>query len=141
MNLNKKYDFKRLELIWYNFAGHLDMVDKKFHKDILISLYHCDDKIMEKVTREVLFISTSQHADAWRMSIKDIKLLEAKSLIFLSDNLHNMSQLKRIFIILHEIGHHILKHKSLLDELSTSEFYKQEMDADNFAKNVKKKIK
>ncbi len=122
--MNKK------DLIVYRFGDSNIVTDRELRL-IAKSMTFLSLEIIDKITKDVIFAS-SEYGYAWHFPLKYIQ--DKKSMIFLSPHLLKMSKKKATHIILHEIGHFILKHKSpIYDNLNQKEIKKQEKEADIFA--------
>jgi len=120
-----------LEDIDYRFAGNNEVSERE---RVLIAkaLFLCEDNVIDDITENVWFVSPNGKYIAFQVNMK--KLKKYNSIIFLG-NLDKLPDRKAIEIILHEIGHHVLKHKSpSFDNLSNEDYKKQEKEAKAFAK-------
>ena len=127
-----------LDLINYKLLDICELTDKE-RLIICKSLSLLTNSEIEKVCKEVIFISSNKYTNAWRLELKYIKSL--KCMIFLSHHLDKYSKKKKMRIILHEVGHHLLKHKSpIYENLSSEETAKQEKEANKFANKLINKI-
>ena len=122
--LNKK-------LIWDNAD-----VSNKYKKHICIALSLLDKEIVDKVLREVYFI-TCDREQGLHIPIKEMQEKGKTSIIFLSETMLNLTEelfepKNTIKVILHEIGHFYLGHKTNID-LTEEETARQEKEADEFA--------
>lgn len=89
-------------------------------------------EIIDYVTRNVWFFSTSDEAWAYTFDGNDAK---DKHFIFLSHELLSQDKTQIEYTTLHEIGHVILKHSNSIGRRQTqSEIKIQEREADLFAK-------
>ncbi len=86
--------------------------------------------MVDKIGSEIFFLDF-EYTMALHLRINTIK---RKSIIFFSDEFTDLSDNEKIRIILHEIGHHILGHKShMCLECCPDCFEQFEKEADDFA--------
>lgn len=93
-------------------------------------------EIIEYVTRNVWFFSTSEDAWAYTFDGNDAR---NKHFIFLSGELLAEDKPQIQYTIIHEIGHVILKHKNSIGKMQTqTEIKIQEREADLFVRKYLK---
>ena len=91
-----------------------------------------EDDLVNYITSACWFFGSMDDSLAFTFTGNDLR---NQHLIFLSDELfmHDEEQIK--YTIAHEIGHVILRHRnSIIEKQSKAEIYKQEKEADEFAK-------
>lgn len=89
-------------------------------------------EIAERVLEECLFLVPDPGMGGFRISKR---VLQGKDVIVLSEKLLEKDNKDIVPIILHEVAHFYLNHKSrLLDQLSEEEDRKQEEAADRWAR-------
>ena len=144
MTKKSKEYFKTLENIDYKFAFPNDVSERE-RGLIAKALSLCEDSVIDDITQNVWFVSPNSGYIAFQVNILDL-MGKWNSMIFLN-SLNNMPEKKAIRIILHEIGHHVLKHTSpiLMKNVNYANMVqvgkKQEKEADAFAKErMKKKL-
>ncbi len=126
-----------IEEIRYRFNGRL-MGNLFMRKMVCQSVLPLPSEIIEQVTKNVWFISSSDDAWAFTFRGSDIK---DQHLIVLSDELLKQDEEQITFTILHEIGHVMLGHKNSMGSQQTqSEIRHQELEADQFAKQYIKNL-
>lgn len=117
--------------VYYAFEGKL--VGRREMKQYVCEVVALmEEDIINYVTSNCWFFGSMDDALAFTFTGND---LINQHLIFLSDELfiHNENQIR--YTIAHEIGHVILGHRnSVIRKQSKSEIYKQEREADKFAR-------
>ncbi|MDP8258841.1 MAG: hypothetical protein P9L90_05420 [Candidatus Aadella gelida] len=116
--MNKKYNRQDIH---YLLAGIYELDDSQLGW-LMKSLAILDDQMIDKVTREVYFVASNHTLWAFYMRKNAFHLKQKRAIIFFSEQLFERKEEEIIHTILHEIAHHILKHKCLLD-FSDSEMH------------------
>jgi len=108
-----------------------DILEENNRVYLMKALSSLDKEIVDKIAEEVLF-TDSRDGYAYHIPLNSRYLKERKSIIFLSYYLKEKTEEDAIKIILHEIAHYYLNHKTLfdfpLDEID--KFYMQDKEAD-----------
>ena len=90
--------------------------------------------IIKKVLKSVAFVSSRFTFASYNYNRPD----NAKHIILLSNDIREMNEKNAIGIILHEIGHFVLKHIPTIDNLTIE----RELEADKFSeKYTKRKVR
>ncbi len=122
---------RNLREIYYAFNGKLVGTDemKQWVCEVVALM---EDDLVNYITSACWFFGSMDDSLAFTFTGNDLR---NQHLIFLSDELfmHDEEQIK--YTIAHEIGHVILRHRnSIIEKQSKAEIYKQEKEADEFAK-------
>jgi len=122
---------KNIREIYRAFGGKLVGTEemKKYVCEVVALM---ENDLVNYITLNCWFFGSMDDSLAFTFTGNDLK---DKHLIFLSDELfmHDSEQIR--YTIAHEIGHVILGHRnSVLEKQSKAEIYKQESEADEFAR-------
>ena len=100
-----------------------------------------DKKLVDKIIEEIYFVSSNPTTRAFQLPLNAKHLQGKKSIIFLSEGLFSLKKEEVARTILHEVAHHILKHKCLFNftekeilKTGRSAKYLQEDEADELVK-------
>ncbi len=122
---------RRAREIYFAFGGKL-VGTEEMKKYVCEVVALTEEKVVRTITSSCWFFGSMDDALAFTFTGNDLK---NQHLIFLSDELfiHDDKQIR--YTIAHEIGHVILNHRnSIIENQSRSEIYKQEKEADKFAR-------
>jgi len=130
-SLKTRFQGELSNFVYYAFDGKLVGTEEmKQHVCSVVALM--EDAVMSYITSNCWFFASMDDSLAFTFTGNDLK---DQHLIFLSDELfmHDEEQIR--YTITHEIGHVMLGHRnSILEKQSKAEIYKQEKEADNFAR-------
>lgn len=122
---------KNVRRIYTTFGGRLVGTEemKQYVCEVVALM---EENIVSYITSKCWFFGSMEDALAYTFTGNDLK---NQHLIFLSDELFTYDEDQIRYTIAHEIGHVILKHRnSILEKQSKSEIYRQEHEADVFAR-------
>jgi len=132
MKIKKRYT---AEQVRYALAGLNEISDEE--EEILSdALAVLDKELVDKIASEVYFISASL-IKAVCLPLDTVQLKGKKAIIFISNELLKQGEAGIKQDLLHEVAHHILKHKCLFDfdeAKMRQEVLRQEKEADNLVK-------
>ncbi len=122
-------NFYSKDEIWYDLNSAPEVDDHKMQVLIVKALSTLDPNIVDKVCAKVIFVSLNEAS--WGIYINHNSVrYKNKDFILLSPKIYEFDESEQIRIVLHEVAHFILRHKTLLDYEDNSQYDRNEEEAD-----------
>ncbi len=130
----KEEDRYTPEQEWDKDTGMVTLDNDELRKEVAVALSKIPMSIADCVLDEVRFIMPMSNYEHGFICPKG--MLNDKALIGFPEKLLEQESTARLHIVLHEVAHFYLNHKSpLIEDLSYEETDKQEKEADKFAED------
>jgi hypothetical protein len=122
-----------LDDINYAFGGVHALNDEQWGK-FLRAVNILSNDLIDIIADEIYFTSCDKATLGWHVPLNATHLRNKKCIVFLPERLFELNPKKIRTTILHEIAHHILKHKCMFDITGKEKILKQERDANRLVK-------